>query len=312
MSTSQRMPGESVLVFGTGAMGSLVAAVLALAGHRVTLTGTWRATIDAVCHRGVILERGDSQTVARIEVVHRSRIRGAYGLVVVAVKSAATAAVAQLAADHTGVKGLVLSVQNGMAHLPILNAAIGSDRFVAGFVTIGATLVEPGRVRWRGGREILLARHPRAGELRSLLAVAGFDVAIDDQEGRSLWRKLAVNCAVNPITALAGCRNGVLLVDPTLRELAFAAAREVAAVAHADGVDLGSDATELVASAVHQTAENRSSMLQDIDRCRLTEIDAINGAVVTHGRALGVPTPVNERLWRALVRFQERTVVAME
>jgi 2-dehydropantoate 2-reductase len=118
------------------------------------------------------------------------------------------------------------------------------------------------------------------------------------------WRKLAVNAAINALTALAGLPNGALLDDPVLAADMAAAAREVGAVAAAAGVDLGADPAELARAVARATAANRSSMLQDLARGAPTEVDAIQGEVLRLGRRLGVPTPVNERLWRA-VRSRE-------
>jgi 2-dehydropantoate 2-reductase len=82
----------------------------------------------------------------------------------------------------------------------------------------------------------------------------------------------------------------------------------VGAVAAAKGIDLGADAEALAAEVAEATADNRSSMLQDIARGAPTEIDALNGAIVAEGRAFGVPTPVNESLWRQVRRREGRPV----
>jgi 2-dehydropantoate 2-reductase len=90
----------------------------------------------------------------------------------------------------------------------------------------------------------------------------------------------------------------VLLTVASSRERVAAAAREVGAVAAAKGIALGADPAELAFDVAARTAGNRSSMLQDLDRGAATEIDALCGAVVAEGSALGVPTPVNAALWR--------------
>jgi 2-dehydropantoate 2-reductase len=89
-----------------------------------------------------------------------------------------------------------------------------------------------------------------------------------------------------------------------------AAAREVGAVAAARGVDLQADPAELADAVAAATAGNRSSMLQDLDRGAVTEIDAMCGAVVSEGRRLGVPTPVNESLWHAVRAREGRPLTA--
>ena len=122
---------------------------------------------------------------------------------------------------------------------------------------------------------------------------------------RTVWRKLAINCAINPLSALLGCQNGQLLSRPDSRKTLVDAAREVGAVAEAKGIDLETDPAELAVAVAEITAHNRSSMLQDIDRGARTEIDALNGAVVREALPFNVPVPVNESLWLRLRELEQ-------
>jgi 2-dehydropantoate 2-reductase len=141
------------------------------------------------------------------------------------------------------------------------------------------------------------------------LQAAGIETETTVEIDRLVWRKLAVSCAINPVTALLGRRNGALLSSTDSRERAAAAAREVAALAQAKGMDLDADPAELAFDVAERTAGNRSSMLQDLDRGATTEIDAMCGAVVAEGRRLGIPTPVNEDLWRRIRAREGRPLV---
>ncbi len=126
---------------------------------------------------------------------------------------------------------------------------------------------------------------------------AGLDSTFVSDVEPYVWSKLVVNAAVNPVTALAGVRNGVLLADAALHRRAELLAREAAAVARASGVDLPfDDPVSLLDDVVRATAANRSSMLQDLDAGRSTEIDAINGALTRRARALGIAIPENVRI----------------
>jgi 2-dehydropantoate 2-reductase len=145
---------------------------------------------------------------------------------------------------------------------------------------------------------------PAAEGLAVIFRGAGLPTRLVPDIERVLWAKLAVNCAVNPLTALHGVANGALLERPDWREQMGAAAREAARVAAGLRVPLEGDAAARAEDVARATAGNLSSMLQDLQRGSRTEIDAICGAVVEHGRRLGVPTPVNESLWRA-VRARE-------
>jgi 2-dehydropantoate 2-reductase len=174
----------------------------------------------------------------------------------------------------------------------------------AGVVTAGATLLGAGHVSSHPGA-ISLGNRPSApalGQLAALLADAGFETELRADLERLVWRKLAVNCAINPLSAVRALPNGALLARSEDRELLAAAAREVQQVAAARGVDLGTDAAELARGVARRTGGNRSSMLQDVERGAPTEIDALNGAVILEGRRLGVPTPVNEWLCQELAR----------
>ena len=125
-----------------------------------------------------------------------------------------------------------------------------------------------------------------------------------------LWGKLAVNAAINPLTALLRVPNGALLESPWAREVMRRAAGEVAAVAAARGIRLPFDDAGAQAEQVaRQTALNRSSMLQDVLRGAESEIEAINGAVMRAAESAGVDVPAN-RLLYALVKALDETVSA--
>jgi 2-dehydropantoate 2-reductase len=115
-----------------------------------------------------------------------------------------------------------------------------------------------------------------------------------------------MNCAVNPVGALSRLRNGDLVRLADARRCMASAAEEGAAVAAAKGIRLAHrDMVRRVEAACRATAGNINSMLQDILRGRRTEVDALNGAIVRAGRAAGVPTPVNDALWRLVKALEE-------
>jgi 2-dehydropantoate 2-reductase len=111
-----------------------------------------------------------------------------------------------------------------------------------------------------------------------------------------LWEKLLINVGINPLTALLRVPNGALLELPEAWALAVSAGNEALAVARAAGVPLMVDPEDRLRQVCLATAANRSSMLQDVLAGRPIEIEALNGQVAARGRALGVPTPVNDLL----------------
>ncbi len=194
--------------------------------------------------------------------------------------------------------GIVLTLQNGLGNIEQLVEQVGEDRAALGVTTTGGTLLGPAHVRVGGEGPTYVAAHPGLDPMTELLATAGFEVVqVDDLQGLQ-WAKLAVNCGINPLSALLDVPNGALLELPGTGDLMQSLVEETVAVARALGValpfeDLAAE-TRAVAS---RTAENLSSMVQDIHRGAPTEIDAICGAVVRAGEKHGLATPVNRALW---------------
>ena len=164
---------------------------------------------------------------------------------------------------------------------------------------MGATLLEPGQVKQSGEPIISVIDHPRLKDTLDLLSQAGFFIERQADPNALLWGKLIINAAINPITALLRIPNGELLTRSSARNLMREAADEAAAVAKAIGIHLPyENPIAEVELAAHQTAENLSSMLQDIQRGAPTEIDAICGGITKLGECYGVNTPILRTLWQ--------------
>jgi 2-dehydropantoate 2-reductase len=141
---------------------------------------------------------------------------------------------------------------------------------------------------------------------------AGFVVKVLDNVQSLVWGKLVASSAINPLTALLQVKNGELLENPPARELMGELARETAAVAKMLGVILPfADPVRAVENVAQRTAENLSSMLQDILRGAPTEIDAINGAVVQIAEKKNLHVPVNRTIWRLVNAFRVRGNIKM-
>ncbi|WP_181693321.1 ketopantoate reductase family protein [Natronomonas sp. LN261] len=290
-----------VLVFGAGSLGSLLGGLLARE-HDVTLVGR-----DP--HMRTVAADG-LQLRGRIEATVRPTARldppASADLAVICVKAFDTGSAAADLADCD--LDACLSVQNGMG-----NEAVLADRLdapiLAGTCTYGAVRPAPGVVRCTGVGDVVLGPpeggvSPVADRVGEAFGSASIGTSVTATMPGRLWEKLAVNAAINPVTALARIENGGIL-DGDAAALASAAARETAAVARAEGIELSDraarQAMERVAAA---TAENTSSMHQDVAAGRRTEIDAINGHVLERADERGLDVPTNRTLTR-LVRAWE-------
>ena len=276
------------------------------------LVGSWVAAREAIARRGVVVDDAFGRWTARLEAVSPAETPTDVPLALVLVKSHQTAHAAETLARALAPAGLAVTLQNGLGNREALADRLGPQRVAVGVATIGARLLSPGEVRVAGGRVLLGAddaNRSRVERLAERMQAGGLDAAVAQDWAPAVWAKLASNCAINPLTALNGVTNGALLEDAVSRTTLLAAAREVAAVADAAGVRLDVDAGLFAEQVARETAENRSSMLQDLERGAATEIDALCGAIVAEGRRHRVPTPVNETLWRR-VRAREGRPIA--
>jgi 2-dehydropantoate 2-reductase len=136
----------------------------------------------------------------------------------------------------------------------------------------------------------------RVRSIVELFRESGLKTEPSDNVARLIWEKLIVNVGINAITGLTGIRNGFIAEMQEATELCSAAVEEAIAVAGAKGFPIGSEMVQRVIEVAKATARNRSSMGQDVDKKKRTEIDAINGAVVRFGKEAGIATPVNQTL----------------
>lgn len=291
---------QPILIVGTGALGCLLAARLAAAGHPVNMLGTWPQGLATLQERGVTLVgAGGSRQSFPVTASTIPKDFADAKLALVLVKAWQTERAAQQLFEALAVDGLALTMQNGLGNREQLVAKLGAERVAFGVITTGATLLAPGEVRWAGEGQITLGTHPRLEPLAAALQAAGFEVATVTDVNSVAWSKLVINAAINPLTALLGVPNGELLARPTARALSAALAVEVGAVAAKKNIPLNfADPVAAAIGVAQRTAANLSSMLQDVRRGAPTEIEAICGAVVRAGREAGVPTPVNEVMWQ--------------
>jgi 2-dehydropantoate 2-reductase len=130
----------------------------------------------------------------------------------------------------------------------------------------------------------------------NLLNNGGIETVIVDNIMDYIWSKLLVNAGINALTAIHRCPNGKLLESAATKDMLTAAVREGETIAKRLNVELIDDPLAMTLDVCRKTAQNISSMLQDVNNKRFTEIDSINGAIVTAGKKLGLPTPVNAEL----------------
>jgi 2-dehydropantoate 2-reductase len=294
---------ENILIVGTGAMASLFAARLARADCRVTMLGTWKDGLDAIRANGIrLIDSTDTENRFHVQVTNSPRDCTDTKYALVLVKAWQTERAAQQLRECLAADGLAVTLQNGLGNRETLIQSLGLDRVALGVTTSGATLLGPGWVKAGGEGSISMERHPALGPLGETLRSANFKLQIVEDARSLIWGKLAINCAINPLTALLRVKNGELLERPSAREMMGVLAQEVALVAAAENISLPfRDPLAAAEEVARKTAANHSSMLQDIMRGAPTEIDAICGAVVKVAQKHQITAPANWACWQ-LVR----------
>ncbi|HEV2387878.1 MAG TPA: ketopantoate reductase family protein [Candidatus Acidoferrales bacterium] len=298
-------------VVGCGAVGSLFAGHLArLEDVEVYAFDVARPHVDAIRERGLRISGRADFTVRLHATADPAELpRCDFGIV--ATKSIHTRAAIAHAARAFDTRSAVCSVQNGLGNEEIIAEYV--SRVIRGTTFPAGHLVEPGHVcydiqgtTWIGPFEPAGAPFETVEQLAALLNRAGLEtVALRDARGAQ-WTKLVFNASTNPVGALTGLHHGAATFFPATGELFDALIAEGEQVAEALGIELDHDPRELVRFAAKAPGKHKSSMLQDVEAGRPTEVDFMNGAIVREGERMGVPTPLNRALW-ALVKGLEHS-----
>ena len=290
-------------IVGAGAMGSLFGALLLEAGNDVWLYDVWQEHVDAINGSGLQIERQGVRRSVRIEATTSPEDIGLNELVIVFVKSTQTQKASAVARQLAGETGLVLTLQNGMGNADVIAESIDPTKILAGTTSHGATLLEAGCIRHAGIGPTTLGAWSvsetgieNAQRVAEFFTTAGIETQAVDDVHSVVWNKLLINIGINAITALTGIKNGQLLDLESTRDISRAAVEEAMAVARAAKVRINEDAVRHVLEVAQATTANRSSMGQDVDNRRQTEISTINGYIVQEAGRHGLDAPVNRTL----------------
>jgi 2-dehydropantoate 2-reductase len=304
-----------IVFAGPGAIGSLFAARISLlltqsnsnsaasGNHSIWLLDYNQKRAQQLNRDGLILQEKDKQIHCAVNITNEPQHIGNCDALFLCVKSHAVSTVITHADSLLTSNTLLVSMQNGIGHLKtILNTrAIPA----AAITSEGAALQKTGHVIHGGFGSTQLGLfnrtdHPAAENsldtLTMLLNKAGIHTIKSNDPLRHIWTKLFANIGINALTALNDLPNGKLLDSAPIRELMKKAVTEAVSVAHKLEIPVEGDPVLNTFAICKKTSHNISSMLQDVRHRRLTEIDAINGAIVEAGIKLNIPTPVNCKL----------------
>ncbi len=292
-------------VMGAGAVGCYYGAMLANAGHDVTLVGR-ESLVAAVKADGLLLESAGTRSPVRVEVATAPEGLLGSDLILFCVKSAATESTGrQLVAAELPAGCPVLSLQNGVDNPERLAAVLGRP-VVPVAVYVAVEMAGPAHVKHLGRGDLIMGPFAGCDTVASAFVAAGILVRVSAEVVAAQWQKLITNCAYNALSAITRLPYGQLVKVAGITQVMTDVATESWAVGRALGVPLPElDMAPILEIAVSMAGQY-SSTAQDLMRHKPTEIDYLNGYVARQGAALGIPTPAN-RVLVALVRALDST-----
>ncbi|MDI6916394.1 MAG: ketopantoate reductase family protein [Thermoplasmatales archaeon] len=296
-----------ILVFGAGSMGSLFGGFLSQR-YDVTLVGR-KKHMEQIKRNGLKIT---GKTNRMFYPKTGTKRGGKYDLVILTVKAYDTRKSMNMLKSIIDGNTIILSLQNGLGNEKIVMDSLknkGSKKGLSkrnigvlrGITAHGAIFVKPGEIHHSGMGETVIGeiygkKTERIKKICSMFNSVGIKTRISNDIKKDVWAKTIVNSAINPVTAVTGLKNGYLLKIPMLTNLMENICIEGVKVANASGVFFDSDVFEETKKIAGLTSENRSSMLQDIESGKKTEIDFINGAIAKIGKRHGIETPLNNML----------------
>lgn len=300
---------------GAGAIGSVFGGFLANAGHEVLLLGR-PEHMQAIRRHGLEIRGiwGQHRCSSVATATEPEEWPRAFDAVLVAVKSYDTISIAPLVPGWLHPEGCVISLQNGLGNLEVFARYLEPERILGGRVIFGAVVRAPGVV------EVTVCAEPvrigafmpgnplaegAASQWVERFSAAGIETLLCASIHAELWAKAFYNAALNPLGALLRRTYGELAAHPETRAVMNLVIAEAFEVARAERVPVHwHSAAEyqehFYTRLVPPTASHRSSMLQDLERGKRTEVDAINGEIWRRGERLGIPTAVNALLTRLI------------
>lgn len=292
-----------IAVMGAGAVGCYYGGMLARTGHEVTLIGR-KAHVAAMAAQGGLRfesRRFDGVIPLRAET-EASAVAGA-DVVLFCVKSADTVEAGREIAPHLKNDAVVLSLQNGVDNAERLQAVI--DRTVVpAVVYVAAEMAGPGHIRHHGRGDLTIGPSPRSDGIAAQFSEADIGTKVSDDVTARLWDKLIMNCAYNALSAIAQLPYGRLFEVEGTKDVMDSIIIECVAVATELGIAVSPDIRDKTFALVEVMPDQLSSTAQDLARGKPSEIDFLNGHVVSKGREFGIPTPANLAL-QVAVKLRE-------
>ena len=318
-----------VAIYGAGSLGTILGAYIGKAGEKIELINRNKAHIAALRENGAQVV-GTVQFTQPVVAYTPDEMTGVYDIVFLMTKQQQNKEVVQMLKNFIAPDGVLVTFQNGLPEVQIAEI-LGEERVLGCTVAWGATLQAPGVCELTSAPDALSfslgavteKRNAHFAKVKELLELMGA-VEVEDNFIGTRWSKLLINAAFSGMSAVLGCTFGEAAGPRASRRVVQALIKECIDVCRAGNIRIepvqGKDIVKLldysnslkkafsffiIPIAIRKHAKLKASMLQDLEKGKPTEVDAINGAVSDYGRKVGCPTPMNDRVVEIIHKIEQ-------
>ena len=316
-------------IYGAGSLGTILGAYISRAGVPVDLINRNKAHVEALQSKGARVV-GTVQFTQQVTACTPAEMSGRYDIIFLMTKQQNNAETVKMLKDYLADDGVLVTFQNGLPEMHIARV-LGEERVLGCTVAWGATMQGPGICELTSSPDALsfslgAVSQKRSGhfaKVKELLEHMG-TVEVEENFIGTRWSKLLINAAFSGMSAVLGCTFGEAAGPKESRRVVQKLIKECIDVCRAGGIRIepvqGKDIVKLldysnplkrafafmiIPIAIRKHAKLKASMLQDIEKGKLTEVDAINGAVSDYGRMVGCPTPMNDKVVEIIHRIEK-------
>ena len=321
-------------IYGAGSLGTILGAFITKNGGQIELINRNKAHVAALQEKGATIT-GTLNFNQKVSAYTPEEMSGTYDIIFLMTKQQQNAEVVASLKPFLAEEGVIVTLQNGIPELQI-GEIVGEDRVLGCTVAWGATMQGPGVCELTSSPDSLtfslgsLSKTPNKhlSEVKALLELMG-PVEVDENFIGTRWSKLLINASFSGMSAVLGCTFGEAAGNKASRKYVQALIKECIDVCATAGIKIepvqGKDIVKLldyhgpikkaisffiIPIAIRKHARLKASMLQDIEKGKKTEVDAINGVVCAFGRKVGFPTPVNDKVVEIIHRIENGELTA--
>ena len=316
-------------IYGAGSLGTILGAYITKNGGYIELINRNKAHVEALNANGAQVT-GTMEFSQKVKAYTPDQMSGEYDILFLMTKQQNNKEVVQMLKSYLAPDGVLVTFQNGLPEMLIADI-LGEERVLGCTVAWGATMQSPGVCELTSEPDALSfslgsissKRSPHFDKVKEMLEMMG-TVDVEENFIGTRWSKLLINAAFSGMSAVLGCTFGEAADPKESRRIVQALIKECIDVCATGGIRIepvqGKDIVKLldykgsvkkaisffiIPIAIRKHAKLKASMLQDLEKGKLTEVDAINGAVSDYGRKVSCPTPMNDKVVEIIHSIEE-------